>query len=261
MSLPIDNSLPATSSPGIVTDSRDSSDTLPMVGFSVDQLLRYIKRMLGGSVWQIELTDQDILDCIQDAMALFSQMCPQQRYWALAMSSNVHTYLENVDVGLGVTDCHFVQPVPTPTAVFYGNLVDPTPIFRVGVDEYDLFLRWRKTWMRVTSVQPDWLYDDSRRILFIHNPIERYYCAVFTYFPFRDTRNLPHYGAQWVKEYSMERSRLVYGEILAKFSGAVPGPLKDLQLDVAKRDKAEKKITELEEKLHRMQTLTPLSID
>lgn len=253
----------------VLSDSSSSRDTLPTAtvgsagptNFSTDQLKAYIKRMLGGSVWSLEITDQDILDCIQDALSLFSQWAPVQKYWAMQMLRSVHTYLTDVDCGQGVIDVHFVQPVPTPTAIFYGNLIDPTPIFRVGVDEYDTFLRWRKTWMRVTSVQPDWLWDSNRRVLFIHNPIERYYASIFTYHSHANTQTLPLYGAIWVKKYALERSRLVYGEILAKFSGAIPGPVKDLQLDTQKRDKAEAKIRELEDELFRMQTFTPLSGD
>ena len=118
----------------------------------------------------------------------------------------------------------------------------------------------RKTWMRVTSVRPDWLYDDARQCLYIHNPIARYQCGIVIYAMW-DIKKLSVFGADWVKRYATEKARLTYGEILSKFSGALPGPVKDLQLDTAKRDKAEKAVADLEAELKASQELTPISID
>ena len=76
-----------------------------------------------------------------------------------------HRYLDGEDVGLGIANIQFVEPNPVPTEIFYGNLINPAPLFRLGLDEYDTFLRWRKTWQRVTSVRPDWYYDEMERCL------------------------------------------------------------------------------------------------
>jgi hypothetical protein len=246
--------------------SAQSPDTLPLVGYNQDQLANYIIRQLGGPVWDIELTKQQILDAIQDAVGMYSIWKPLLRYQALKMTNSQSEYLKGVDLGvngmpgLGIVDVQFVEPNPVPTEIFYGNLIDPAPLFRTGVDEYDTFLRWRKTWMRVTSVRPDWLYDDSRQCLYIHNPIARYHAGIFIYAMWSIQR-LPVFGADWVKKYSLEKSRLVYGEILAKFSGALPGPVKDMQLDTQKRDRAQAEIDKLEATLKASQELTPISID
>lgn len=248
------------------TTSANSPDTLPLIGYSEEQLAAYIFRRLGGPVWDIELTKQQVLDAIQDALGFYSLWRPMIRYQAIKLTNNVHEYLKGVDLGvggqpsLGVVDVQFVEPNPVPTEIFYGNLIDPAPLFRTGVDEYDTFLRWRKTWMRVTSVRPDWLWDEGRQCLYIHNPIARYHCGVLVYAMWKLNR-LPPFGADWVKKYALEKARQTYGEILAKFSGALPGPVKDMQLDQQKRDKAEKAIEELETTLKNSQELTPLSID
>lgn len=250
----------------IETSSEDSPDTLPLVGYSADQLANYIIRRLGGPVWEIEVTKQQILDAIQDSLAFYSIWRPMLRYQAMKLTNNQHTYLQGVSLGkngqpsFGVVDCWFVEPNPVPTEIFYGNLIDPAPLFRTGVDEYDTFLRWRKTWMRVTSVRPDWLWDDSRQCLYIHNPIARYHCGILAYGMW-NLRSLPIFGADWVKRYATEKARQTYGEILAKFSGALPGPVKDLQLDTQKRDKAETAILALEAEIKAAQEQTPLSID
>lgn len=244
-----------------VLTSQDSPDTLPVKGYSVDQLAGYIMRQLGYPTWNVELTKQQILDCIQDALGLYSQWVPTIRVGNVQLTRGVFEYLKDVDVHLGITEVHFVEPNPVPTEIFYGNLINPAPLFRTGLDEYDTFLRWRKVWMRVTSIQPQWFYDDGRKALYIHNPIERFQAGVFMYAPWDRTHDLSLTGALWVKEYSLESSRYLYGEVLAKFSGAIPGPLKDLQLDTQKRDKAEARLEKLREKLQGMQTFPPLMID
>jgi hypothetical protein len=46
---------------------------------------------------------------------------------------------------------------------------------------------------------------------------------------------------------------VTYGEILNKFSGAIPGPVKDLALDQQKGSRGETWKKELKETLHNMQ--------
>jgi len=227
----------------------------------MDQLSAYIVRQLGGGVWDIEITKQHCLDAIQDALGLYSQWRPDVRVGAVTMASNLNRYLVGVDMGFGVVQVDFVDPFPTVAEVFYGNLISPAPMMSTGLDEYDSFQRWRKTWQRVTSVMPNWYYDEDELVLLIHNPIERYHAGIWAHFPWENTTKLPRFGAQWVKEYSLEKARYTYGEILAKYSGAIPGPLKDLQLDSAKRQNAEARITRLEEKLFNSQVSTPVSVD
>jgi len=235
-----------------------SPQTLPLKGYTVDQLADYILRQLGAPTWNVELTKQQVLDTIQDALQLYSLWVPQIQVGNIQLERGRFQYLDGVDVGQGIITVSFVEPNPVPTEIFYGNLINPAPLFRVGLDEYDAFLRWRKVWQRVTSVKPDWFYDDARQVLYIHNPIERYQAGIFMYGNYNRTEDLDQNGAQWVKEFATEQARFNYGEILAKYGGAIPAPLKDIQLDSQKRDKAEKRLDKLRERLQGMQKLTPV---
>jgi len=232
-----------------------------MTGFTRKQLLDYIVRQLGGPVWMVEIDTQQILDCIQDALQKYSVYRPVIRCQSVRLIRDRFSYLEGADVGLGIVKVDFVDSVPAPTEIFYGNLISPAPLLRTGLDEYDTFLRWRKTWQRVTSVQPDWYYDDARRALYIHNPIERYHCGIIAHGVWSETTRLDFIGAQWVKEYATARSRRTYGEILSKYSGAIPGPVKDLVLDQGKKATAMDEIAKLEEKLFAMQDFSAISVD
>ncbi|HEV8490688.1 MAG TPA: hypothetical protein VGR76_00405, partial [Candidatus Angelobacter sp.] len=68
-------------------------------------------------------------------------------------------------------------------------------------------------------------------------------------------------GSQWVKEFALEQARYTYGEILAKFSGAVPAPAQALVLDQQKRANAQARLDKLRERLQGMQLLPPIMID
>src|ERR1044072_8922428 len=147
------------------TTSTDSPDTLPLKGYSADQLRAYIRRQLGEPVWNVELTDQEILDTIQDGLSKFGLYVPFIKVGTFPLVRGQFQYLVGVDVGQGIKSVEFVEPNPVPTEIFYGNLINRAPLFRVGIDEYDTFLRWRKSWHRVVSVRPDWYYDDMETVL------------------------------------------------------------------------------------------------
>lgn len=252
---------PSSNSAEPVVTSANSPDTLPITGYTVDQLKNYIFRQLGGPVWNVELTNQMILDHIQDALSLYSQWVPNIKVGNLILVRGQFKYLQGVNVGLGVAKVDFVEPNPVPTEIFYGNLINPAPLFRTGLDEYDVFLRWRKTWQRVTSIKPDWFYDDMEQALYIHNPIERYQCGIFCYFPHERTEKLTYTGSDWVKRFSLAKAKLQLGELWMKFSGAIPGPGQNIQLDQQKRETAQNEVDKLMEQLKGMQLHTPAMID
>lgn len=253
--------MPSSNAAEPLTTSKNSPDSLPQIGYTIDQLASYIFRKLGSPIWNVEETKQQVIDSIQDALTLFSVWRPTIAVGNVQLVNGIYQYLQNANVYMGIVDIQFVEPNPVPTEIFYGNLINPAPLFRTGLDEYDSFLRWRKVWMRVTSIKPDWFYDDARKTLYIHNPIERYQAGVFMYAPWKSTEDLDYTGALWVKEYSLESARYTYGEILAKFSGAIPGPLQPLMLDQQKRSNAEKRLDDLRLKLQNMQQFPPISID
>jgi hypothetical protein len=249
-----------TGGPALST-SQTSTDTLPLRGYTFDQLANYIQRKLGGPVWNVELPRQNIIDNIQDALGKYSVYRPLPRYGALRMIPGQFSYLSGVDVGQGVAYVWFLQPNPVPEELFWGNLIYPTPTFKTGLDEYDTFLRWQKTWLRVASIRPDWMWDESQQLLYIHNPLDRYMCGILCYMNWTDTQGLDQWGAQWVKDYAYQLARMAYAELMSKYSGAVPGPAQGLILDQAKRNMATEELHRLEDRLFAAQMTTPLSID
>lgn len=253
--------MPSSNASEPLINSGQSPDTLPLKGYTAAQLSNYILRQLGAPTWNVELSNQQVLDCIQDSLGLWSQWVPIPRPCAIQMVRGQFKYLQGVDVGLGIAKIDFVESNPIPSEVFYANLINPTPLFRTGLDEYDTFLRWRKTWQRVTSIAPDWFYDEYEKVLYIHNPIERYQAGVICYWPVTDTAQLSFTGADWVKRYALAKSRFLLGDIWMKFSGAIPGPAQNLQLDQQRRTMAETEMEKLMEQLKGMQLTTGISVD
>jgi len=238
----------------------DSLDTLPETGYTRDQLVKYIRRKLGDPLWSVEITNQQILDAIQDAFTEYNKWRPRVRFGSVQLIRNVREYMRGQDIGT-VVNVDFVDTLPTPTEIFYGNLISPAPLLRTGLDEYAVFLMWRRTWQRVTSVLPDWLYDDAERVLFIHNPVERYHCGITAHQRYKDVQQMDFIGCQWVRDFSLAKARYVYGEFLAKFGGAIPGPLKDLALDTQKRTEANTQIKDMLDHLKAMQIPVPIVVD
>jgi hypothetical protein len=232
-----------------------------MKGFTANQLMEYIRRQLGWPIWIVEMDPQQILDCIQDAMVEISKYRPRLRYGGVRLIPTQSRYLVGAPLGFGVVQVEFVDQLPTPMELFYGNLIWPAPLLNTGLDDYDCFMRWRKTWMRVTSVQPDWMYSLPDQTLYLYNPIQRYHAGILAYDIWDKVESLEIVEADWVKRFSLAKSRYLYGDILLKYSGAIPGPVKDIQLDSGKRAEGEKQITALLQELRDMQTQTPIMID
>lgn len=245
-----------------LTTSQESPNSLPPIRYTIDQLADYILRQLGSPVFTVEITKQQVLDTINDSLQLYSLWRPRIKYGAVTLVRGQSAYLTGVDLGeTGPAQVFFVQRTPVPQELFWGNLIDVTPLLLTGVDSYDMFLRWQKTAARVMSITPDWFYDEISKTLFIHNPIDRYQCGVVAYVSYDNVVNLDRYGADWVKQHAFQKSRLAYAEIMSKYSGAIPGPVKDLQLDTNKRSLAQVEVDKLETTLKGAMISTPIQTD
>jgi hypothetical protein len=110
---------PSSSPSDPVTTTANSPDNLPLTGYTTDNLIDYTLRQLGSPTWEIELTRQQIADCSNDALALFSKWCPNMRVGNVQLIRGQYKYLEDYDVDQGIVDIHFVEPNPVPTEIFF----------------------------------------------------------------------------------------------------------------------------------------------
>lgn len=222
-------------------------------GLDEQELIDYVRDNLGAGAWKVELTEDQIKQAINEAMRRYSRRIPITGFEKLTLSTNVSKYTLNYDTGFGVYNVEFVAPDPKPSAIFYANLLDVAPIRTNRFADYDYFLRWRKTFMRVTSVEPDWFYDDNEHSLWIYNPLTDYQAGVFTYHPRLLSEVHPSHE-EWVRDYTLARSKYILGLNRSKFQGAIPGPSRDITTDGQElKTEAQDKMKELEERLLSMQ--------
>ncbi len=250
-----------------VADSTESVDSLPLVGYTEEQLLVYLRRQLGEPNWTVELTKAQMADIVNDAKLKYSIWRPKLHWGALTISSARTKYLEGMDVGQGVAEVDFVEERVGPIGfnidspfVLAATVVNGLGIS--GLGDYDMYQRWRDTWKRVTSVRPRWEWDESRRVLWIHNPMDGFKASVVLYKNWTKTSELPTFGADWVKAYSLARCKSLLGETWLKFSGAIPTPGQgSIQLDAQKAARADQQVADLEQKLKDAQELVGISFD
>jgi len=217
-------------------------------------LIEYVKNELGGGFWKVEISPPQIRAAIQDALKEYSRRIPLEGYGAISLSSTHSNYdLSAQDMGFGVHTVNFIEPDPRPSAIFYANLLDVAPIRTSRFQDYDIFLRWRKTFMKVTSVQPEWHWDQNAKILWIYNPIQDYKASMFWYLPRTlETVELAH--ERWVEKYILARSKYILGVNRSKFQGAIPGPSKEISTDGKDmKDEGKQELEKLEVELLSMQ--------
>ena len=222
----------------------------PVVGvLTYDKLCQYIKSQLGAGIFSVELTQDQIDNCILDALTLFSSRKPIIGYKSIDVSTQIRAYTIDHDIGFGIFNVSFVQPDPQPSAIFYANLLDVAPVKPATMESYDIFLRWRKTFMRVTSVAPRWEWDALNKKLMLYSPIDRTKACYFWHQP-RTVAQVPMQHTHWLKKYSLAKAKDVLGKTRSKFQGILPGPARDMNLNGdALQQEAREEIDKLEEQL------------
>jgi hypothetical protein len=224
---------------------------------TLESLRSYIQSCLGQGIFSVELTADQLDNAITDALWLYSSRIPIIGYRGLVTSPDIVAYPISHDIGFGIFDVQFVQPDPKPSALFYANLIDVAPVKPATMESYDIFLRWRRTFMKVTSVANHWQYDEIGKRLMIYSPIQSTKCCYFWHLP----RNLDQVKLQhipWVRKYAVAKAKSVLGKARSKFSGLLPGPARDMNLngDSLQQEAAEE-IQQLETVLLSMQPEVP----
>ena len=151
----------------------------------------------------------------------------------LDISPDVRAYPIDHPIGYGIFDCEFITDDIRPAAVFYmGLLGDKVPLNSVMLAEYDSFLRYRKTMMRSTSVAPQWQWDEDTSTLFIYAPVFNLKACYYWHEP-RPLSKVRLEHQDWMRSYSLASAKMTLGKVRSKFSGVLPGPAQQLQLNGA----------------------------
>jgi hypothetical protein len=137
---------------------------------------------------------------------------------------------------------------------FMASLVGVSPMLNLEGRDFDMFQTWRKTFQRITSITPQWLWDEEGKVLRIYNPVQNSVAGVFMFAPRSfDQVRLVH--KDWLRRASLAHTKKQLGEIRRKFSGKLPGPggaTVDLNGDALVKE-ADEELTKLSEELVKFQ--------
>lgn len=240
-----------------IASDTDGTDLTIRPQLSVEYVTSYIRQRLGGGGFEVELDDLQYQEAMKDALRLYSTRKPKWEAAGIDVSTQIRAYPVGHDVGLGIFDVQFLQPDVGVSAMFYANLLDAAPIKPSTMDSYDLFLRWRKTFMRVTSTLGRWEWLEKSNTLMIYAPIEAMKCCYFWHVP-HSLKSIPLRNHPWFLDYASAKAKMALGEVRSKYQGALPGPARDLQLNGdALKAEAAAEITLLEQRLLTMQAEHP----
>ncbi len=227
-----------------------------------DDLIDHVRSSLGEGVWGVELTERQVDIAIKTALRKYGRRMPFNRYGSIDAIPNQQKYQfpQDIDLGFGVAKVQFIrQSAFGNHGLVNKNLLGLTTVGSYRIDEYDIFNRWRQTFERVTSTLPAWRWEEDTKVLWIYNPLPNTKITYMVMVPPKKLEEVRYSDEDWVYDYATEWCRKFVGENRGKFSGVIPGPKKDLNLQSKEMvSEAKERLKELDSQLMNMQRRLPI---
>lgn len=205
------------------------SDGIRRTPLTREEVEEYTLVELGFPVVEVELLPQHFKHIMKRVLDEYNKWLPVYKLDVLSsVSSSVSEYnfLElNKPYGRAVVDVsivsksQFFAPV---SGVFALGI--PHPISHLAPDQFDLALRYIGTAKKIYSSELDWEWQEPK--LFMHAPASYGgpFDAAYMYYTSSNSPNdIPEEDWGWFKDYFLALSKIVLGNIRAKFGG-IPGP-------------------------------------
>lgn len=220
------------------------------------EVRRYIESSLGEQTFKVELSEEQLDNSIKLAIQKFSKRKPMVGFKELKTNPAIKAYSIDHSIGYGIFDVQFVSLVK-PSAIYQmGLLGGVVPIKPRFISDLAEFLTWRETFQRVASTKPMWDYDKIYQKLMIYSPVS-YEVCYFWYAPHR-LSTIPMQHHDWILDYSLANAKKILGHVRSKYSGVLPGPARDLNLNgESLLSEAKEEMDALETKLFEMQADRP----
>ena len=201
--------------------------------FSLDDLRKWIRETLGGTVWRLEgmndANSQALDSAISMAIMTYSKEVPRISWETIPPGST--EYEIKTKPFYGVIRVDFIEPYNSYGMGATGlgltqnltGVVTPPILSAGGVGAGDIFQfqTWRKSFQRVTSRRPNWALNDVEGKIHVYNPVNYYACAILT-----SPRKFDHIRLQhkmWVARMSLAQAKVRLGDIRSKFEIQGPG--------------------------------------
>lgn len=203
--------------------------------FTWDDTVTWIKRQLGGDVFRLEGLHgpSAVEDCIYDALMLYGNRVP--RLWYEMVPAGTAIYKPKAAAVLGVVRMDFIYPIQSAGgyAAEYnwisnltgvpGIIPSAGPGLLMPAGDLMRFIMARKTFQRVASIMPQYMWDASAQLLHIYNFSSNYYSfALMTLSKTFAEVNPNH--KQWLRQHALFRAKLLLAENRAKLDGTIQAP-------------------------------------
>jgi hypothetical protein len=233
--------------------------------YTLDALRSFILKRLGGAIWRIEGSDQGNTDNIDQSISIalhaYSRRVPLQVFTSFPTTSAKTSYdIKRMCRRLHDKTIYTVGRVDFVTASlvvspFTASLVGVAPLLNMEGQDFDMFLTWRKTFQRVTGIEPKWLWEEDEQMLRIYNPVHNSVAGVLVMCS-RDFDHVRLLHKDWLRRAALANAKEQLGIHRGKFGGALPGPGgTSLTLDATKMiDDARAELEKLNEELFKFQT-------
>jgi hypothetical protein len=223
------------------------------IDYKLKELVEYVRQELSGMMWEAEGTDNtaQICNSVSDALSMYSRRVPLNKFRIIRCTPNKQAY-EIDDHGYGVAGVDFLYQSLT-VSPFMSSLIGVSPVMNMEGGDFDMFQRWRKSFMRVTSVTPKWKWDEYSSRLFIYNPVHHAVVGVTTHHP-REFERVALIHKDWLRRYTLAKTKYKVGEARSKWGDRIPSPGGEINLNGTKlKDEASKEIEDLEKELFNFQ--------
>lgn len=214
---------------------------MPNDVLTLDQIQDAVTSRLGGSGVDIEIDNNDVLACLQDAIRLYNRCRPQRDIRALPVTPTQKRYgpLDVTYKGLrGVVACEFVQPGIQANAIdpfnTYGQVTNST--LGMGASGSDIIdveqqLEYLETARNIGSSETEWkgMWDrvDKHYYLFISISTPQQCSITYTWHvtpdddPDTGMSFIPDGDTDWIINFTIAKAKQLLGRIRVKHGGIV----------------------------------------
>lgn len=190
-----------------------------------DVIKRYVRRMLGEPVIEVEIENETIDEIIDQALGIYGTYKPVEKVGTINILSGQQKYdLTATEVGKGIIEVFRPDAMRSPISL------DQFDVFKYhthlpNLDPGDYYMErvwWKEVRMSAGS-DDDWFldfnYDDGTAVFYV-NPIpSSSYTLNYRYVVDPTLAQIPASDDDLIKDYILALCKIVVGEIRSKFQG------------------------------------------
>jgi hypothetical protein len=219
------------------------------VNISAPQLKDYIKQQLGFPQWDVELTDDQLSNCIDEAIRVYTRWKPIERHMAFVANDGISKITStSTPVRLpegtnGILDFNCVTNLAQGNPNIEAQMLSGKfAFYGVRSPLYDLtFYEYQKQWLtfagRELSSQPEyefrmnWGDDTLGPHLWIYSPGIATDVDIVLSINHTGLKTIPNYDEVRIRRLAMAEAKIVLGRVRSKYPEGFPAANQTVKLD------------------------------